>query len=1133
MFGRLMEPPVLTMQPYWQNQARPNGYYPPTNNQQYPVNSARKPFRSQVELGFELPPVTATQQRSAPMAAPPVPIPMQDRTRPQSMQVFPQSSPRYTPQSTHPNGVPPQLPRSSSASPTRKPLPSPAGVSRPPTVTQNSGFAPFHPNGAQSLDLSALSRFNQERMASGAISPGAIRNGNSVGPHPHSHPNSFAPPSQYPQYQQQNPIPPVSGHSPTFPFTSPPTQHQQPPSQPSFPSTTTRRRASPPRFFENGSNSTSRNNSPEKINPQPLFSRNSPNPSPGIRSTTSQIRSNPSATSVQSAPPPASSAFATTSSAALRQHNPIFEPQTSPTHTGSATAKSKFVPLWKRSTISSLNQHNPSGSSTEVDRGRSIAIPPAASSRPLPRPAPSSFSSQYTVEEPEDSEANTSFGSETNVSEVSAVSTIASASSAASAHSRRSGASNGPGILDLRGSMPQPPGMDRAAATTGTLYQGGGTGARNGISGGSGRSQFVERQIPKPPTMDRAGATTGDLRDKDSGEGSMTLRFAKMGLDTARSERENWPSDLPPLPKGPGSGFTGSSNDGITSSRPASSHSRPSGPSRHSHSRSQPQIETQSAFAAFNRSSSSHGDGSHGKPGRMMPSYDLDEPPPRPASASFSARSVSPTGSTTSTASSMTGALERFRRNTQQHPVQPQPQHAYSAAFNGHGPGPGGYGGHTTAYAEVKIESPKPLGGKEKIANVRKMENDSNRTKVVAGITPRISFDHEDDDYGRRDRGKPEVPRITFGSQDSDDSISGGPIIRVSGAGESSGIPRITFGNDDDDDGSTSAGPMIRVSSAESKGTHKSPSQIVFEVPGIGVAGQFGSGPVINISEADEDNELDSTPRRRGASSSSSAAHQGGPRALPAARSSQMGSGVRQMPGRGKAGLTCPACAKPIVGRIVGAMGMKWHPDCFRCTVCDELLEFQSSYEGVGEDGIKRPYCHLDYHETFAPKCYHCKTAIVEERFISLNDPALGRRTYHEPHFFCAECGDPFLSPSSAAKHNRERDFGKGAGGGELAFSGDGSFSYDDDDDNVGFTVYKGHPYCEACHVRLRLPKCKRCKKPIRDHMEAVEALGGKWCWECFRCTHCDKPFEDPSFFERDKKPYCESCFSIIIRNEI
>jgi hypothetical protein len=74
---------------------------------------------------------------------------------------------------------------------------------------------------------------------------------------------------------------------------------------------------------------------------------------------------------------------------------------------------------------------------------------------------------------------------------------------------------------------------------------------------------------------------------------------------------------------------------------------------------------------------------------------------------------------------------------------------------------------------------------------------------------------------------------------------------------------------------------------------------------------------------------------------------------------------------------------------------------------------------------------------------------------------------------------------------------------GEVTLDGDGEFE--------GFTVYKGHPYCEVCHVRLRLPKCKRCKRSIRDHDEAVEALGGKWCWGCFVCSV--SPFLPFTFF--------------------
>jgi len=218
-------------------------------------------------------------------------------------------------------------------------------------------------------------------------------------------------------------------------------------------------------------------------------------------------------------------------------------------------------------------------------------------------------------------------------------------------------------------------------------------------------------------------------------------------------------------------------------------------------------------------------------------------------------------------------------------------------------------------------------------------------------------------------------------------------------------------------------------------------------------------------------------------------------------------------PVRRTGGLSCGGCGGPIIGRIVSAIGERWHPECFRCTICNELLEHVSSYEHDG-----RPYCHLDYHESFAPRCYHCKTAIIDERFITLDDEALGKRTYHEQHFFCAECGDPFLAPSGGSTRT-----------GELSVTGDGAF----EDDDVGFTVYKGHPYCEACHVRLRMPKCKGCKRSIRDGTRAVEALGGKWCWECFVCSGCDKPFDDPSFFLRDSRPFCEPCFSLILRNEV
>ncbi|KAG8924694.1 hypothetical protein FRC02_010255 [Tulasnella sp. 418] len=213
------------------------------------------------------------------------------------------------------------------------------------------------------------------------------------------------------------------------------------------------------------------------------------------------------------------------------------------------------------------------------------------------------------------------------------------------------------------------------------------------------------------------------------------------------------------------------------------------------------------------------------------------------------------------------------------------------------------------------------------------------------------------------------------------------------------------------------------------------------------------------------------------------------------------------------ASLRCAGCNGLIVGRIVSAIGKRWHPACFKCSQCDELLEHVSSYEHEGQ-----PYCHLDYHDLFAPRCFHCKTSIVDERFITVTDPALSNgqiRYYHELHFFCAECGDPFLHPSASS----------------AAPKGQRPRLHEDSANDVGYTVYRGHPYCEACHVRLRMPKCAGCKKSIRD--EIVEALDKKWHFECFTCSGCKRPFEDPSFFQRGDKAFCDDCYRILLRSEI
>ncbi|TIB74530.1 LIM-domain-containing protein [Wallemia mellicola] len=199
---------------------------------------------------------------------------------------------------------------------------------------------------------------------------------------------------------------------------------------------------------------------------------------------------------------------------------------------------------------------------------------------------------------------------------------------------------------------------------------------------------------------------------------------------------------------------------------------------------------------------------------------------------------------------------------------------------------------------------------------------------------------------------------------------------------------------------------------------------------------------------------------------------------------------------------TCNGCQKVVVeGRVVNAMNAHWHPECFNCAYCGEALEHVEYFEHEG-----KPYCHLDYHEHFSPYCFHCQTPILETNFITIDDDAFtesngpSRRLYHLNHFFCVQCGDPFLDPSNEFKTL-----------------------------DKPYTMYKGHPYCESCHNSLHKPKCKSCGKSVIE--DAVDALGGLFHLQCFVCEGCQLPFNDHAFFEQVGKPWCETCFDILIRN--
>ncbi|XP_070785944.1 thyroid receptor-interacting protein 6 [Enoplosus armatus] len=98
----------------------------------------------------------------------------------------------------------------------------------------------------------------------------------------------------------------------------------------------------------------------------------------------------------------------------------------------------------------------------------------------------------------------------------------------------------------------------------------------------------------------------------------------------------------------------------------------------------------------------------------------------------------------------------------------------------------------------------------------------------------------------------------------------------------------------------------------------------------------------------------------------------------------------------------CSKCSKPILDRILRAMGRAYHPRCFTCVVCNCCLD------GVPftVDATSQIHCIDDFHRKYAPRCSVCGEPIMPEqgqeetvRIVALD------RSFHVNCYICEECG--------------------------------------------------------------------------------------------------------------------------------
>ncbi|XP_076034079.1 uncharacterized protein LOC143020948 [Oratosquilla oratoria] len=98
----------------------------------------------------------------------------------------------------------------------------------------------------------------------------------------------------------------------------------------------------------------------------------------------------------------------------------------------------------------------------------------------------------------------------------------------------------------------------------------------------------------------------------------------------------------------------------------------------------------------------------------------------------------------------------------------------------------------------------------------------------------------------------------------------------------------------------------------------------------------------------------------------------------------------------------CCVCAQPILDRILRATGKPYHPQCFKCVICNKSLD------GIPftVDASNQIHCIEDFHKKFAPRCSVCAEPIMPEpgqdetvRVVALD------RSFHVNCYRCEDCG--------------------------------------------------------------------------------------------------------------------------------
>ncbi|WAR25952.1 PRIC2-like protein, partial [Mya arenaria] len=194
---------------------------------------------------------------------------------------------------------------------------------------------------------------------------------------------------------------------------------------------------------------------------------------------------------------------------------------------------------------------------------------------------------------------------------------------------------------------------------------------------------------------------------------------------------------------------------------------------------------------------------------------------------------------------------------------------------------------------------------------------------------------------------------------------------------------------------------------------------------------------------------------------------------------------VRPLPLTMQGGV-CAKCKSMISGGEIAVFASRcgaekfWHPSCFVCSTCDELLVDLIYFFRDGQ-----LFCGRHHAELIKPRCAACDEIIFADECTEAEG-----RSWHMKHFSCFECDTQL--------------------GGQR------------------YIMREGRPFCCLCFERMFAQFCDTCGEHIGVDQGQMTHEDQHWhaTPNCFKCHTCQKSLLGQPFLPKHGVIYCSAACS-------